>query len=736
MRNPFEDSSLSEYHSFLRFRTKNFQQEYERICRGWGTLAAYSSLHKKLGVHAEVDALGREVWRVTEHMPAASNVWLATSRTGFELRPDHEFVRMADGFWQLYLPREALSHGDYFEIRLQGEGPQIQRRVPAFAKWVEQDPKDPNQWCARLWDPAEPYQFQHAAPGALHFPRIYEAHIGMAADARHRKEGAVGSYNEFTEKTLKRIAESGYTAVQLMGVLEHPLYKSFGYQVSSYFAPSSRNGTPDDFKRLVDEAHRLGIAVILDVTHGHACTNAEQGIANYDTSRYIFDKKSNQWGTPSFDYAKEMTRRFLLSNCLYWMEDYRVDGFRFDAVGNMLYLDHGIGDDFCHVGRCFYGKDGKPRTNVNGELYLCLANTLIHEMRPEAISIAEEFSGMPGLTCSPLEGGLGFDYRFAMGIPDFWAKFIKTPDSMEKLWYEMTNHRVYDRTISYVECHDQCINGDDAMIWRLIGDAMYTRMSPFNATWNETRGVALYRLMRAVTLNSAHAGWLNFMGAEFGHPEWLDDAEHGHRQWHLTEDEASFYASLSRWDRAQLFDLVARHEEWYGWEPFYRMVHEDHRLLAFMRGDLVFAFNFHETRAEPEFRISVRPGKYVELMSSDEPRFGGHGNLDPQKNPAEHFSDAATGIDMQDITVYVPPLTVLVLKRAPDPEPAVIVGEKKPRSRKACAKAKDAAPAEATATAANAEAPKPKRRACGRKALKAEDIPADRCGEVIPGKKK
>ena len=242
--------------------------------------------------------------------------------------------------------------------------------------------------------------------------------------------------------------------------------------------------------------------------------------------------------------------------------------------------------------------------------------------------------------------------------------------------------------------------------------------------------------MRAVTLNSAHAGWLNFMGAEFGHPEWLDDAEHGHRQWHLTEDEASFYASLSRWDRAQLFDLVARHEEWYGWEPFYRMVHEDHRLLAFMRGDLVFAFNFHETRAEPEFRISVRPGKYVELMSSDEPRFGGHGNLDPQKNPAEHFSDAATGIDMQDITVYVPPLTVLVLKRAPDPEPAVMVEEKKPRSRKACAKAKDSASADATTTAADAEAPKPKRRACGRKALKAEDIPADRCGEVLPGKRK
>ena len=664
--NPLADSSLSDFHSFLKFRTRNFQAEYDRLCRGYGSLKAYANLHKQLGIHSEMDEDGKRRWRVTEYMPAASHVWLTSSRINFELRPEYELTRVGDGVWQLYLPDDALAHGDYFELRLQGEGPEVLRRVPAFAKWVEQDPQNPAQWCARIWDPQKSYKFKHANPPRAPFPRIYEAHIGMAQSAQGREEGSIGSYADFIDVVLPKVKEGGYTAVQLMGVLEHPLYKSFGYQVSSYFAPSSRCGTPDEFRRLVDEAHRMGIAVILDITHAHACSNTEQGLMGYDTSRYLFDRRVNQWGTPSFDYSKEMTRRFLLSNCRYWMEEFRVDGFRFDAVGNMLYNDHGIGDAFSHTSRCFYGSDGKPRTNVNGELYLTLVNTLIHQLDPQAMSIAEEFSGMPGLTCSPLEGGLGFDYRFAMGIPDFWAKFIKDGNTMEMLWYEMTNHRPYDRTISYVECHDQCINGKDAMIWRLIGDSMYTNMSPFNATWNETRGVALYRLMRAITLNSADVGWLNFMGAEFGHPEWLDAEEHGHRQWHLTDDESSFYASLSRWDKAQLHELVEGRPDAYATQPIYRMVHEDSRLLAFTRGKLVFAFNFHETRTETEFRIKVDPGKYVEIMSSDEPRFGGHGNLDPGKNPVEHFSDASTGIDLQDITVYVPPLTVLILERQDD----------------------------------------------------------------------
>lgn len=660
---PLTDTELSSYLPFLQRRTERFDAECARILRGYGSLAAYADLHERLGIHAEKDGAGKLRWRLTEYMPVAARVWLATSRTGFALREEQECVRLSNGLWQLLLPGDALAHGDYYELRVQGWGTDIRRRVPAFAVWVEQDRAEPGQWCARVWAPEQAYEFRHAAPAVQPFPRIYEAHVGMAQDARKHRGGSVGSYAEFTAEVLPRIREGGYTAVQLMGIPEHPLYRSFGYQVSSYFAPSSRFGTPDDFRRLVDGAHGLGLAVILDIAHSHACANTEQGLAQYDTGRYFFDARANQWGTPSFDYGNEMARRFLLSNCRYWLEEFRVDGFRFDAVGNILYTDHGMGDDFSHVGRCFHAPDGKPRTNEGGELYLCLANALIHQLKPDAVSIAEEFSGMPGLTCPPREGGLGFDYRFAMGIPDFWAKYIRKESTMGLLWYEMTNHRPYDRTISYVECHDQCINGKDAMIWRLVGDAMYTRMSPFNTTWNTTRGVALYRLMRGVTLMSADIGYLNFMGAEFGHPEWLDAEEHGHRQWQLAEDGMSFYASLARWDRAQLLEIVAKRGRDFALPPVFRFIHEENRLLAFSRGDLVFAFNFHELRTEPDFRFRVEPGKYVEILSSDEPRFGGVGNLDPGRTATEHFSDATSGIDLQEITLYLPPMTMLVLER-------------------------------------------------------------------------
>lgn len=662
--NPLTDTELSDYLPFLEERRNRYREESARILRGHGSLKEYAGLHQQLGLRLVTDAGGSRRWCMCEYMPSAGRVWLTTNRINFELRPEYEFVRLGHDLWRLYLPEEALCHGDYYEIRLYGKGDTgLLRRVPAFARWVEQDKSNPDQWCARVWAPEKPYEFRNAAPARPKFPRIYEAHIGMAQDARTHTRGSIGSYDDFSSKVLPRIKAGGYNAVQLMGVPEHPLYKSFGYQVSSYFAPCSRYGDPEGFCRLVDEAHRLGLYVILDITHAHACANTEQGLAKYDSSAYFFDTRANQWGTPSFDYRKDMTRRFLLSNCRYWMEEFHVDGFRFDAVGNMLYTDHGIGDSFSHVGRCFYAPDGTHRTNAWGELYLCMANALVHGLNPAAVTIAEEFSGMPGLTCPPEQGGLGFDYRFAMGLPDFWGKYIKKPGDMGRLWYEMTNHRPYDRTISYVECHDQCINGDDAMIWRLVGDAMYTRMSPFNATWNETRGVSLYRLMRGITLTSADAGYLSFMGTEFGHPEWLDDEEHAHRQWQLAEDQVSFYAALARWDRALLKDIVDRHRRDFAKNPEFRFIHEDHRLLAFGRGRLLFAFNFHETRPEPELCFPVPPGKYVEILSSDEPRFGGCGNLVPGKPATEHFSDAATGIDMQNITLYLPPLTMLVLER-------------------------------------------------------------------------
>lgn len=670
--NPLNDPELAPYHDFLEKRWQRYEAEKRRIEEKYGSLRKYADIYVNLGAHLIKEKDG-EYWRWREYMPNAAALWLATGSTGFRRVASQRFVNKGDGIFELKLPRAALPHGEYVELRVQidyplkegeilPEGRPPLRRIPAFADWVQQDANNPAMWCARIWDPEKPYKFRKKRVGVKPFPRVYEAHVGMAQSSLSHHGESVGTYEYFRKFVLPRIREDGYTVVQLMGIPEHPLYRSFGYQVANFFAPSHRYGTPDEFKEMIDAAHGLGLAVILDITHAHAASNTEEGIAQYDGTPYFFSSKYNQWGTPTFDYANEMTRRFLLSNCRYWLEEYRIDGFRFDAVGNMLYLDHGVDDSFSHVGRCFYGKDGKPRADEYGELYLCLANELIHELDAGAMTIAEEFSGMPGLTCSPRDGGLGFDYRFAMGIPDYWAKVIESPKDMGSLWYEMTNHRPYDRTISYVECHDQSINGEDAMIWRLLGDGMYRFMAVTTDSWNTSRGLAFYRLMRLITLGAADAGYLNFMGAEFGHPEWLDAEEHGHRQWHLADQPDLKYSGLAAWDKAQL-NLVAKYLDDFLAQPMFRYIHEDSRILAFERGRLLFVFNFHETEAIPNALFAVTPGKYVEILSSDETRFAGHGNLAITRPPLEHFTTPLSYRPEQDISLYLPPLTALVLRR-------------------------------------------------------------------------
>lgn len=666
-RSPLQDSELMEYAGFFTRRRDLFLHETERIRAGWGSLSAYAGWHLDLGMHDASGEDGRPCRRLREWMPAANSLYLATDRFNFERRYAYRFNRTDDpDIWELLVPVEELPHGTYYELHVASSRTRGHvKRIPAFAVWVEQSGEDENQWCARVWDPPRPYRFRHPRPAGAEFVRIYEAHVGIARPLIGKMPKRYGSYEYFARSVLPRIVEGGYTAVQLMGVPEHPLYKSFGYQVGSYFAPSSRFGTPDDFKALVDEAHRLGLAVYLDIAHSHSCPNTEQGLARYDTSRYFFRRKKTQWDTLSFDYSLEATRRFLLSNCRWWMEEFKVDGFRFDAVGNMMYTDYGLGDDFSHVGRCFYDAGGKKRLNGNGVLYLSLANTLVHELAPEAFTVAEEFSGAPGMSCPPEEGGLGFDCRFAMGIPDYWDKFIRNEGpgtSMGMLWSEITNRRWYDRTVSYTECHDQCINGDDAFIWRLIGEDMYEHMSVSGDSWKTSRGVALHKLMRLVTLAAAGWGWLNFMGNEFGHPEWIDDEAYAHRQWHLAEIGHVKYAGLDAFDRAML-GLVRSYGEDFRKKPRFRHVHEEDRLLAFERGHLLFVFNFHELKPQDTLDLMVTPGKYTEILSSDEPAYAGHGNLSVGRGTEEHFSDPASGSLEQRVTLYLPPLAALTLLR-------------------------------------------------------------------------
>jgi 1,4-alpha-glucan branching enzyme len=518
---------------------------------------------------------------------------------------------------------------------------------------------------AQVWQPPSAYRWRHDAfKRKKSPPLVYEVHPGMA-----QAEEKVGTWQEFTERILPRIAAAGYNTIQLMAVQEHPYYGSFGYQVSSFFAASSRFGTPEDLKGLVDAAHGAGIAVVMDLVHSHAVSNEVEGLSRYDGTLHQFFHdlprgRHTAWDSRCFDYGKIQVLHFLLSNCRFWLDEYRVDGFRFDGVTSMLYLDHGLGRDFLSYADYF-----GDNVDEDALTYLALASRLVHQVRPDALTIAEDVSGMPGLAAPESAGGSGFDYRFAMGVPDYWIKLVKeVPDEgwpMGRLWYELTNRRADEKTISYAESHDQALVGDQSLIFRMIGEDMYGHMREGDPHWRVDRGIALHKLIRLITIATAGSGYLNFMGNEFGHPEWIDFPREGNgwshafarRQWNLVDDPTLKYRRLAAFDRDMLA-LVKRFQLLRTAGPQLLHEHGEDKIIAFSRGRLVFAFNFHPDRSPFGYRIAAPPGKYRMVLDSDSADYGGFGRLTPGQ---EHFTLSEGARDV--LSLYLPTRTALVLQQ-------------------------------------------------------------------------
>jgi 1,4-alpha-glucan branching enzyme len=468
-------------------------------------------------------------------------------------------------------------------------------------------------------------------PGAL---RVYEAHVGMSSE-----EPKVASFKEFTENVLPRIASLHYNAIQLMAIQEHPYYGSFGYHVSNFFAVSSRFGTPDELKQLIDTAHSLGLKVIMDMVHSHAVKNINEGLNRFDGTdhQYFHAGARGQhvaWDSLCFDYAKFEVQRFLLSNVRYWLEEFHFDGFRFDGVTSMLYLDHGLG-------KTFGSYDDYFSLNTDGDAlaYLQLANDVAHAVNPDTITIAEDVSGMVGLARPVREGGLGFDYRLAMGIPDYWIKTLKEkPDegwNLSQVYHTLLNRRAHEKHLGYVESHDQALVGDKTLAFQLMDKEMYFSMSRFTQSLVVDRGIAMHKLIRLITFALGGEGYLNFMGNEFGHPEWIDfprvgnnwSYHHARRMWSLVDNDTLRYQGLNNFDRAmQILDESFNLLE----DPFIEQLacHEDTKQLIFRRGPLVFAFNFHPTESYFGLRIPVPdPKNYQVVLNTDAPQFEGFGRV-------------------------------------------------------------------------------------------------------------
>ncbi len=546
----------------------------------------------------------------------------------------------------------ALRHGDLYKVHIAGVNG-AHDRIPSHATFVVQD-EETKEFSAQVQDSSE-YSWENAAPAAVQHPKVYEAHVGMATE-----EFRVGTYREFAEQVLPRLARLGYNVVQLMAVAEHPYYGSFGYHVANYFAPSSRCGSAEDLKYLIDTAHGMGIAVLMDIVHSHSVKNFAEGLSSFDGEEGLYFHKRDhpEWDSRIFDYGRSEVCRFLLSNLAYWMTEFRFDGFRFDGVTSMLYHHHG-NITFDHYDKYFY--DGVDWDAVT---YLQLANQLIHEINPRALSIAEDMSGMPGL-CRPLnEGGIGFDFRLAMGIPDYWIKLLEhTRDEdwrLDEIYDTLTNRRCGEKTIAYAESHDQALVGDKTLAFRLMDAAMYHHMTKGDNDVVVNRGMALHKILRLMTLVLGGEGYLNFMGNEFGHPEWVDFPREGNdwsykytrRQWSLVDHPGLKYRELEAFDEAMMniADKVFA-------ASGAKMLNLDqlNQCIQFERGDLIFAVNLSPSISVVDYEFPVQQeGSYRLILSSDDPAFGGANRADSSIDyPAVEGR----------VKIYSPSRTILVFAR-------------------------------------------------------------------------
>ncbi|HBF88141.1 MAG TPA: 1,4-alpha-glucan-branching enzyme [Bacteroidales bacterium] len=650
------DEGLIPYQREIERRYNLFKNKYNEFCATTMNFGDYANGYLYYGLHKTNDS-----WILREWLPNASEVFLIGDFSDWKPRIEYIFTRRDSGNFELQIPLQTLQHLTNYKLFVRwgnGEG----ERIPAYARRVVQN-VETKLFTAQVWAPESEYQWKNPIPKRNDNPLIYETHIGMSSIHGH-----VNTYVDFRINVLPRIAKLGYNCIQIMGIQEHPYYGSFGYQVSSFFAPSSRFGNQDELKELIDTAHGLGITVILDLVHSHAVKNVNEGLGLMDGTEYQYfhggDRGNHSlWDSKIFNYGKNEVLHFLLSNCKYWLSEFHFDGFRFDGITSMLYYHHGLYKDFLNYNDYFDGTQDNDAIT-----YLTLANALIHEVNPNAITIAEDVSGMPGLASKIDDGGMGFDFRMSMGVADMWVKILKEKKDEDwhvgDMFYHLTDKRKEEKTINYAECHDQAMMGDKTLIFNLLEDKMYTSMNVNTSDLKVDRGIAIHKLIRLSTLATSGGGYLNFMGNEFGHPEWIDfpregnDWSHHHarRQWNLVDDLSLKYQYLNNFDLAMV-QLIKR-EDVLKFEPFAIDQNNNDQILVFKRGNLVFAFNFNPDKSFTDYGFEIDAGKYKIVLDSDAIQFAGFDRNDDYR---EIFTVKAMKKDW--LKLYLPSRSALVLKR-------------------------------------------------------------------------
>lgn len=652
------DPQLKKFEADFDLRTQNYQRKKKELLAPGQTLADFANGYLFYGFHPAKDG-----WYYREWAPGAEKMYLTGDFNNWD-RHGCPMEKKENGVFEVFLPgRDTLKDGQRVCAIVVHQGKELDR-IPLYATRVVQNPATTG-WDAVIHTPRSfPWTDRDFKPAKKLL--IYECHIGMA-----QEKTAVGTYAEFRENILPRVRALGYNTIQIMAIMEHPYYASFGYQVTNFFAASSRFGTPEELKELINTAHEMGIAVLLDVVHSHAAKNTREGINEFDGTDYQFfhaGSKGNHsaWDTKCFNYGKNEVLHFLLSNLKFWQTEYHFDGFRFDGVTSMLYNDHGLGTAFTD-----YSKYFSMNTNTEAVTYLQLANEMIRQVNPNAITIAEDTSALPGL-CLPIDqDGLGFDYRLAMGEPDMWIKILKERRDEDwdlwNIWSELTGRRPKEKVIGYCESHDQALVGDKTIMFRLCDKEMYWGMAIDKQNMVIDRGMALHKLIRLLTMSLGGEGYLTFMGNEFGHPEWIDFPREGNgwsyhycrRQWSLADSPTLKYQYLNAFEKAMV--ALSKSVQVFTGKSKNLWTHQTDKVLAYQRGHGIFAFNFHPTRSYQSYFLPVsEEGAYKVILSSDDAQFGGQGRIAFQTYQAQRQSDGRIGF-----RVYLPSRTALVLKKMP-----------------------------------------------------------------------
>jgi 1,4-alpha-glucan branching enzyme len=646
---------LEPFSGDIDLRMHLYRSTKKRILSEGQSLNDFANAHLYFGFH-HVDG----GWYYREWAPSAYQLYLEGDFNGWN-QTSHPLTNLGNGSWELYLPGDnALWDGCKVKTVVDANLTRTEH-IPLYARRVVQNKQTITFEC-EVVDDRKTFPWTDKDFVGEDELYIYEAHVGMA-----QEEGKVSSYREFADYILPRIHKAGYNTVQLMAIMEHPYYGSFGYQVSNFFAASSWFGRPEELKYLVNKAHAMGIRVLLDVVHSHAVKNTAEGINMFDgtTWQFFHDGPKGDhpaWGTKCFDYGKTGVIHFLLSNLKFWMTEYHFDGFRFDGVTSMLYHDHALGTDFTSDGKYF-----SYNTDTDAVTYLQLANELIRQVNPKAITIAEDMSGMPGMCLPIADGGIGFDYRLGMGLPDMWVKAVKIQDEfwdINQMWGSMCLRRPGEKTVAYVESHDQALVGDQTMIFRLAGANMYTDMNKDCHNPVIDRAIALHKMIRLFTLSGGGEAYLNFMGNEFGHPEWIDFPREGNgwsfhycrRQWSLKDNGMLKYQWLGDFDE-DMVRLTKENRIFDQRMADLLLMKAPEQTLAYYRHGLVFVFNFHFGNSLNNVLVPVRqPGEYTVVLSTDDEKYGGFGNVAKKTYATKRFD----GRDY--IELYIPARTGFVLK--------------------------------------------------------------------------